>query len=119
MTVAGVIVDYEAAEGDMIVNYVMVGAIAVGDVSFAEGSNFAEHGMTMGSEVAEGGVAIVADDAIVGGGMIVAVDSDVAQELSSNPAVAARATQLARWLYATTGITMATTTSWPTPLAWA
>jgi hypothetical protein len=68
--------------------------------------------------VAEGGVAIVADDAIVGGGMIVAVDSDVAQELSSNPAVAARATQLARWLYATTGITMATTTSWPTPQPW-
>jgi hypothetical protein len=100
MTVAGVIVDYEAAEGDMIVDYdvpvggytvcdimlrggcAMVGAFAVGDVSFAEGSDFGGRGMTMGSEVAEGGVAIVADDAIVGG-MIVAVDCDVAQELAN------------------------------------
>jgi hypothetical protein len=54
--------------------YAEGGAFAVGDVSFAECSDFAGHGMTMGSEVAEGGVAIVADDAIVGGGMIVAVD---------------------------------------------
>jgi hypothetical protein len=99
--VAGVIVDHEVAEGGVILRsgvtvaggyavgvimlrggYAMVGAFAVGDVSFAEGSNLAGHGMTMGSEVAEGGVAIVADDAIVGGGMIVAVDYDVAQELA-------------------------------------
>jgi hypothetical protein len=75
-------------------------AFAVSDVSFAAGyaltmrgaftmasailrSAFAGRGMTMGSEVAEGGVAIVADDAIVGGGMIVAVDCDGAQELAN------------------------------------
>jgi hypothetical protein len=62
--------------------YAMVGAFAVGDVSFAEGSDFAGRGMTMGSEVAEGGDAIVNGDAIVGSGMIVAVDDDVAQELA-------------------------------------
>jgi hypothetical protein len=77
--VGGAIVGGAYAEGDTILNsgYAEGVAFAVGDASFAE------HGMTMGSEVAEGGVAIVADDAIVGGGMIVAVDSDVAQELAN------------------------------------
>jgi hypothetical protein len=74
MTVAGVIVDHEAAEGDVTVDYdvpvggytvcdimlrggyAMVGAFAVGDLCFAEGSDFARRGMTVGSEVAEGGV---------------------------------------------------------------
>jgi hypothetical protein len=76
VTVAGVIADYDVLVGGYTVcdimlcgGYAMVGAFAVGDVSFAEGSDFAGRGMTMGSEVAEGGVAIVS------GGMIVAQQS--------------------------------------------
>jgi hypothetical protein len=93
--VGGMIVGYALAEGDIILrggyavgvmsvagDYAVGGAFAVGDVSFAVCDAFTVGGMAMGFEVVVGVGAV----AIVGGGMIVAVDCDVAQELANGPA---------------------------------
>src|SRR4051794_22302176 len=70
-------VSREVAEGVIIRR----GGYAEGDMIV--GGAFAEGDMIVGGGVAMGSKVVVGDDAIVGGGMIVAVDYHAAQELAN------------------------------------